>query len=152
MPRRTSTQDKRKKGTTRSERQATPKIVVLEQYPAPVCALSDEAVNYYNLICKHLEEHGALLDADAFTITYAAQSASLANEYWVKMVQMGCIQEFQNGARQVSPEWAVYRNAVQDFIKHSKNLGLDPRSRQDMQYFLENGESDSDDPMDEILG
>lgn len=151
MPRRTSAKDKEKKGTARADRQVKPKIVMSSEYPSPVIPLSDSGIDFYNRICKHLHENGALLDADAFVITYAAQAADLAATHWVMMQAEGTIQVFQNGARQVSPEWAVYRNAVADFMKHSRALGLDPRSRSDLKYFLENGESDSDDPMDGIL-
>lgn len=30
------------------------------------------------------------------------------------MIEKGMIQTFENGARQVSPEWAVFRNALND--------------------------------------
>lgn len=142
--RKVSEAEKKKRGTTDTRRTKTPVVKVLENYPQPTSELSEPETEIYNRICKHLMENGALYDADCFIVTHCAKNLGLADWAWKEMLKQGAIQTFQNGARQVSPEWAVYKNAVELFMKQSRLLALDPKSRLDHNYFLDNEEEDDD--------
>ena len=154
MSRKKSTTEKLKEGTIRADRiPARAKKSSLKGYPKPFQELSGTEEVIYKRLCDHLRDADGLFDADTFLLTAAAVNLGQMREIIPELRRMGPVQEFENGTRNVSPEYSIFDKCNSLFLRHSKVLGLDPRSRQDMLIFLEQGESEPDDPLeDEIPG
>lgn len=148
MSRKKSTSEKLKEGTLRTDR-----IVVRSKkssvtgYPDPFKKLLSGELVIYKRLCDHLRSADALHDADTFILTAAAINLNQMSEIIPELRQNGAVQIFENGTRNVSPEYSIFDKCNSLFLRHSKQLGLDPHSRQNMLIFLEQGEVDEDDPL-----
>lgn len=132
---RKSNSKKELQGTGRSDRQRTPKLSVLDGYPEPSAKLNKDEQEIYNALCKHLDENGALMEADAFLCTMFAQSMHKYLQAAYKCRGNGTIQVYKNGTRQVSPEYTVFKDERANLLKMGKLLGLDPKARLELEYF-----------------
>jgi hypothetical protein len=57
---------------------------------------------------------------------------------------------YPNGTRQVSAEWTAFKQSYDAFKDISKVLGLDPKSRLSMDYFINENE-EIEDPFAQFL-
>ncbi len=147
-----SNAEKAKQGTLQKVRQKEMRPSGLDSgYPIPSAELSGLGLEIYNRICKHLDDVDALYDADTFIITQTAVNLAQMRTIIKDMNEQGLIQYFDNGTRNVSPEFSIFEKCSNLFRQHSRMLGLDPYSRLSMEYFINNGEGASDDPADEFL-
>lgn len=148
MSRKKSTTEKLKEGTIRSDRMPVKtKKSNLIGYPDPFQELSEKEIVIFKKLCDHLREADALFRADTFLLTSAAVNLGQMQEIIPELREKGAVQIFENGTRNVSPEYSIFDKCNGLFLRHSKVLGLDPRSRQDMLIFLEQGEQEDDDPL-----
>jgi len=125
---------------------------VLSGLPAPIAELDSDEQNMYARLCNHLLSVDALYDADAAVITFAAVNINQARQAIKALKAAGPIQEFENGTRNVSPEYSVFEKCNTMFKVHSQRLGLDPKSRQDIIAFIESGADEATDPAADALG
>lgn len=86
---------------------------------------------YYDQLVKVIGEEN-LTEADMFMLEMAAKTYAIMKQAESEMAAEGIIQVFGNGARQVSPEWAVWRNAAKDFETYVRHFGLSPKARKDL--------------------
>jgi P27 family predicted phage terminase small subunit len=148
MSRKKSTTEKIKIGTVREDRLPVRSVKSsFDGYPDPLEDLEEKEMEIFRRLCDHLRSVQSLFDADTFLLTAAAMNLAQMALILPQLREKGLIQEFENGTRNVSPEYSIFQKANDLFLKHSKHLGLDPRSRQDMLVFLEQGEGDDDDPL-----
>lgn len=154
MSRKKSTSEKLKEGTIRADRMPVKtKKSSLSGYPEPFQELSEKETVIFKKLCDHLRDADALFSADTFLLTSTAVNLGQMQEIIPELREKGAVQTFENGTRNVSPEYSIFDKCNGLFLRHSKVLGLDPRSRQDMLIFLEQGENEPDDPLaDEIPG
>ena len=73
------------------------------------------------LILKELEGEADGKIERLFLVAIA-RTFEIAAEADQGMKDKGMIQTFENGARQVSPEWAIFRNAINDAKSLAKDL------------------------------
>lgn len=99
---------------------------------------------YFDRLVKLIGD-GSLSDADVFLLENAAKCLAVMKQAENAMDSEGIIQVFQNGSRQVSPEWAVWRNAARDFEMYVKHFGLSPKARKDLD--ISEPESTKADPL-----
>jgi phage terminase small subunit len=62
----------------------------------------------------------------------------------------GSVMTYPNGTRQVSAEWTAFKQNYDTFKDISKVLGLDPKSRLAMDYFINENE-EIEDPFAQFL-
>lgn len=147
MPARKSTAEKQKRGTSRGVREKAIKKESYRGYPDPGVELTEPQQLVYRRVCDHLRTAGILLDIDCYVVGSMAISIDTRNKAIQLMNKVGIIQEFENGTRNLSPEFSAFQKANTEIRMLSKQLGLDPKSRQDMIAFIEQGEQDDDDPL-----
>jgi len=155
MSRRKTETEKKKQGTRNATRERTrkaPRRVSLTGLPAPLEDLNNDERKIYARLCNHLLGADALHDVDAYLITAAAVNLNQMRIAIAQLREQGPIQEFDNGTRNVSPEYSIFEKCNNMLRQHSRLLGLDPRSRQDLLIFLESGEGQDDDPAGEGIG
>lgn len=142
------TSEKIKEGTIRADRLAfKTKKTGVSNYPEPFEPLEYKEQIIYERLCDHLINADALHDADTFVLTAAAINLNQMAAIIPELRQNGAVQVFENGTRNVSPEYSIFDKCNGLFLRHSKHLGLDPFSRQNMLIFLEQGDKDNDDPL-----
>lgn len=151
MSRKKTTIEKQKQGTARRDRVKTLAVPDLSGFPEPTADLDAKESQVYARLCRHLSGREALFDADAAILTAAAVAIVQNSAAIEKLREAGPIQFFENGTRNVSPEFSTFEKTTALLMRLAKILGLDPRSRQDMTAFLEAGEMAPDDPMDELI-
>lgn len=149
MARKKSTSERIKQGTIRPDRIPikTKKVSIASKYPTPFEPLEHKEEVIYRRLCDHLMDADALHDADTFILTAAAVNLKQMGDIIPELRVNGAIQTFENGTRNVSPEYSVFEKCNSLFLRHSRQLGLDPFSRQNMLIFLEQGDKDDDDPL-----
>ena len=84
---------------------------------------------YYNQIKKITTDQGTYNPADDTTISHAAAVLAQIDIARAVLNTEGQIQEFQTGAKQISPELNAWRGLLQDFAKYADVLALTPKSR-----------------------
>ena len=151
MSRRKSITEKKKQGTARADRAKTVKRTTPDHWPAPDIDLNETEQAAYSGLCRHLEEAGALFDVDRHLMTLAAVNIAQGVIAMGQLREQGPIQEFENGTRNVSPEYSIFEKCMAAHIRYSRLLGLDPRSRSDLDYFMQEQEEDKVDPIAEAL-
>lgn len=145
-----NTADRKKKGTYRKSEDKQVLKSETEGYPDPGLKLTEQQEVIYKRVCEHLMAKQALFDVDTFMIASFAVAVDTRNKAVEMMNALGLIQEFENGTRNISPEFSVFKKANEEMRQLSKMIGGDPRSRQDLTIFLAK-EEDSVDPLEEIL-
>lgn len=145
-----SREEKEKRGTVRTRDQVRLKQSVLDEYPAPIKDLGPDETRIYNLLCGHLQKVKNLYTVDVAILTAAAINIQMMMHSIEGLQNEGAVQYFENGTRNVSPEFTVFIKSNELFLKHSRQLGLDPRSRQEILAFVENTAPD-DDPISALL-
>lgn len=150
MPRKKTETEKKKAGTARADRRKKAKVHVLQDWPQPDIEMNETEQMAYAGLCRHLEEAGTLFDVDRHLMTLAAVNIAQGVIAMNALRERGPIQEFDNGTRNVSPEYSIFEKCMAAHIRYSRLLGLDPRSRADLEYFLEK-ETKEVDPIEEAM-
>lgn len=151
MSRKKTTTEKLKEGTIREDRKPVrAKKSSLRGYPKPFEDLSEKETVIFKRLCDHLRDADALHDADTFLLSACAVNLGQMAQIIPELREKGPVQIFENGTRNVSPEYSIFDKCNGLFLRHSKVMGLDPRSRQDMLVFLETGDNEPDDPLANI--
>ena len=151
MSRKKTTTEKVKTGTIRADRVKKLAAPDMTGLPEPTADLSADEMKMYTRLCKHLQSRDVLFDADAAILTAAAVAIVQNRKAIQALHDAGPIQYFDNGTRNVSPEYSTFEKTTSLIARLSKSLGLDPKSRQDMTAFLDSGEAAPDDPSDELM-
>lgn len=151
MSRKKTESEKIREGTLRQARNKAPARAVRTGYPEPTAELTAQGLKVYNALCRHLDSREILFEADAALLTATAVTVEKLSEAINDLNVQGTVQVFDNGTRNVSPELSVFEKLTALLMRESRLLGLDPRARQDLLAFLDDGEQAPDDPMRELL-
>jgi P27 family predicted phage terminase small subunit len=120
-------------GTIRLDRTETKrvKVVTTTQIPKPQPYLNANGRRIFKEICVHLLKHKALCKIDSFYVSTVAHSFDIYNRMamLVESPDVGLIQEFKNGTRNISPEFSIMRSEWERLEKGCKSLGLNLKSR-----------------------
>jgi len=127
------------KGTMRPSRDGSiVPISNLVKIPTAPKFLNKDGRKYYRTICKHLMESKSLFSIDAYIVAMAANSILLYHEMMVELSDPEAYyQVFKTGAKNVSVEYTIMRDAEKNIKDYSKMLGLDISSRDKIRAFVE---------------
>lgn len=151
MSRKKSETEKKKQGTARADRVKAVKARIPKGWPAPDIDMNKTEQQAYAGLCRHLEEVGTLYEVDKHILTIAAVNIGQGVLAMQKLREMGPIQEFENGTRNVSPEYSIFEKCAAMHMRYSRLLGLDPDSRLRMDYFLNEAKEEEKDPIAEAM-
>lgn len=121
-----------------------------EAIPGSIFTLTKHEQSIYDKIRLHLESNSASSEIDCIYISVAARIVGQLIINAKALNTEGCIMTYANGTRQVSAEWTAFKQSFDAYKDISKVLGLDPKSRLTMDYFINEKES-QDDPFAEFL-
>lgn len=150
MNRRKSIAEKKKRNTLEKGKIQKIRNTGISHYPEPLQELDESERIIYNRLCDHLIGTNSLYDADAFVLTMTAVNLDQIRQIIPELRKKKSIQEFKNGTRNVSPEYSIFEKCNALFLRHSKVLGLDLRSRQELLMFLDQGEDKDKDNVRKI--
>lgn len=150
MAKRISQEKKTQKGTSRGVRNKSVKRQDVVGYPDPGVEITESQMKIYQRICDHLQAYSALVDVDCYIIASMSVAIDTRNEAIKLMVAEGLIQEFENGTRNISPEFSIFKKANEEIRQLSKFLGMDPRSRSSIPSFLD-APTGKEDPIETLL-
>jgi len=136
-----SNQAKALQGTLRPDRI---KSFEGEMIPNAIFPLNKIEESFYQKIKLHLESNSASSEIDCIYISIAARVCGQMVESAKALKVAGSIMTYPNGARQVSAEWTAFKQNYETFKDISKVLGLDPKSRLSMEYFVNQNDSQED--------
>ena len=115
-----------------------------ESIPGSIFSLTKQEQSIYDKIRLHLESNSASAEIDCIYISVAAKIVGQLILNAKALNTEGCIMTYQNGTRQVSAEWTAFKQSFDAFKDISKVLGLDPKSRLSMDYFINMNDSQED--------
>ena len=121
-----------------------------ESIPGAIFPLNKIEESFYQRIKLHLETNSASNEIDCIYISVAARVCGQMVESAKALKLAGSVMTYPNGTRQVSAEWTAFKQNYDTFKDISKVLGLDPKSRLAMDYFINENE-DQDDPFAQFL-
>jgi phage terminase small subunit len=121
-----------------------------ESIPGSIFTLTKQEQSIYDKIRLHLESNSASAEIDSIYISVAAKIVGQLILNTKALNSEGCIMTYPNGTRQVSAEWTAFKQSFDAFKDISKVLGLDPKSRLSMDYFINENDS-QDDPFAQFL-
>lgn len=105
------------------------------KYPPPFMPLNRSQRKYYDRIWSFVSENIGLEDVDNFVITLAAQHLNMAAEA-LKRIDKDAngkpLQTFENGTRQVSPDYTIYKSMSDQAMKMLEKSGVLPKARKDL--------------------
>lgn len=104
----------------------------------------------YYAICKHLRDAKALHPIDSVFVSAAAHSAFLVGVYSKQVATEGAVQVFDTGATNVTGAYAVLKNERADFFRYAKELGLTPKSREQILAFS-GAYNEDEDPVQSLI-
>ena len=128
------------KGTRKKSRET--KVFLnseLTKIPTAPKFLEKPARKYYRTICQHLLDNKSLFSVDSYLVALAANSLNRIEEIQRKFTngEYSLTQTFNSGAKNVSVEYTLLKDAQKDFKEYSKQLGLDVSSRDKIRAFIE---------------
>lgn len=121
-----------------------------EAIPGSIFTLTKHEQSIYDKIRLHLESNSASSEIDCIYISVAARIVGQLIINAKALKDSGSIMVYPNGTRQISAEWTAFKQSFDAYKDISKVLGLDPKSRLTMDYFINQKES-QDDPFAEFL-
>jgi phage terminase small subunit len=121
-----------------------------ESIPGSIFNLTKQEQNIYDKICLHLEKNSASNEIDCIYISIAAKIVGQLILNAKALNSEGSIMTYPNGTRQISAEWTAFKQSYDAFKDISKVLGLDPKSRLSMDYFINENE-EIEDPFAQFL-
>lgn len=122
------------------------------KYPPPYTKLNAEELKIYTRIWERVSDIIGTDDVDNFIITMAAQKLHLAASAMdkIKKDEKGLpVQEFENGTRQVSPFYTIYKAQTMEAAQLLEKAGLTPKARKE---HIKEVEETAPDPMAILLG
>lgn len=136
-------------GTARKDRKATTKSK--DVIPLPDRPMDESVKRVYFRIAEHLKDHNALLEVDVDLIYQAAKCVVRMYAFESLMESEGSIQIFQNGTRQLSPEYVLFDKERSAFYAICDRMGIGVKSREKIAAFQVSKE-DEEDPIRKLLG
>lgn len=121
-----------------------------ESIPGSIFPLNKIEESFYQKIKLHLETNSASNEIDCIYISVAARVCGQMVESAKALKNAGSVMTYPNGTRQISAEWTAFKQNYDTFKDISKVLGLDPKSRLAMDYFI-NDNNNEDDPFAQFL-
>ena len=116
----------------------------------PLLKLSTSEKDIFNSLKKHLELNKASLDIDSIYLTIASRVIYQVMVNSEALSKAGSVMVYPNGTKQISAEATAFRQSFEAFKEVSKVLGLDPKSRLNMDYFV-NSENEEEDIFKQFL-
>ena len=116
----------------------------------PLLKLSTSEKDIFNSLKKHLELNKASLDIDSIYLTIASRVIYQVLVNSEALSKAGSVMVYPNGTKQISAEATAFRQSFEAFKEVSKVLGLDPKSRLNMDYFV-NSENEEEDIFKQFL-
>jgi phage terminase small subunit len=126
------------------------KVTETSKVGEPVLELSTSEKEIFNSLKNHLEVNRASLEIDSIYLTIASKVISQVLVNSEQLSQSGSIMIYPNSTKQISAEATAFRQSFEAFKEVSKVLGLDPKSRLTMDYFL-NPDIEEEDPFAKFL-
>lgn len=117
------------------------------KFPPPYTKLNRKERKIYDRIWKRVSEFIGVDDIDNFVITSAAQQLNMAAEALERIKEENNGQPYQtyeNGTRQVSPDYTVFKTMTGEAQKSLERAGLLPKGRKDLGVFDEPEEKEVD--------
>jgi phage terminase small subunit len=121
-----------------------------EAIPGAIFPLTKTEEAIFNKIRLHLETNSASAEIDCIYVSVAARIVGQLVNNAKALKDSGSIMTYPNGTRQISAEWTAFKQSFDAYKDISKVLGLDPKSRLSMDYFI-NNQDDKEDPFAEFL-
>lgn len=110
----------------------------------PKTKLSTSEREIFTSLKKHLEVNKASLEIDSIYLTVASRVINQVLVNSEELFKAGSVMIYPNGTKQISAEATAFRQSFEAFKEVSKILGLDPKSRLSMDYFV-NSETEEED-------
>tara|TARA_R110001632_G_scaffold89354_1_gene192605 strand:+ start:89 stop:544 length:456 start_codon:yes stop_codon:yes gene_type:complete len=132
--RRSTAAEKKLQGTNRADRSQDPKDFDSDIHP-PASYLTNDGIEIYYSICKHLKENKGFAGIDHFEISVVANSFSLYAHAANKCKNGGYTQETQTGYSQVKAEYTVMKNESINIMKYAEKYGLNQAAREKILAF-----------------
>jgi len=116
----------------------------------PLLKLSTLEKDVFSSLKKHLEVNRASLEIDSIYLTIASRVINQVLVNSEELSKAGSVMIYPNGTKQISAEATAFRQSFEAFKEISKVLGLDPKSRQNMDCFV-NSENEEEDIFKKFL-
>lgn len=116
----------------------TPKdsTVDKEEFPEPILNLDDSAREYYTRLVDHLNEAKVLYPVDSLIMSVLAKNIAILVETGDTIHGYSdVVQEFENGATNITGIFTAFERATKNIITLSAKLGLSPADREKMMSF-----------------
>ncbi|MBK7337846.1 MAG: P27 family phage terminase small subunit [Saprospirales bacterium] len=104
----------------------------------------------YYAICNHLKAVKALQSIDSVFVSAAAHSAYLMGKHSKSVGTDGAVQVFANGTTNITGDYSVLKNERTDFFRFCRELGMTPKSREQILAFA-NKTTESADPAEALI-
>ena len=117
----------------------------------PLLKLSTLEKDIFSSLKKHLEVNRASLEIDSIYLTIASRVINQVLVNSEELSKAGSVMIYPNGTKQISAEATAFRQSFEAFKEVSKVLGLDPKSRQNMDYFVNSENEEEEDIFEQFL-
>ncbi len=117
----------------------------------PLLKLSTLEKDIFSSLKKHLEVNRASLEIDSIYLTIASRVINQVLVNSEELYKAGSVMIYPNGTKQISAEATAFRQSFEAFKEVSKVLGLDPKSRQNMDYFVNSENEEEEDIFKQFL-
>jgi phage terminase small subunit len=117
----------------------------------PLLKLSTLEKDIFSSLKKHLEVNRASLEIDSIYLTIASRVINQVLVNSEELSKAGSVMIYPNGTKQISAEATAFRQSFEAFKEVSKVLGLDPKSRQNMDYFVNSENEEEEDIFKQFL-
>lgn len=111
----------------------------------PKTKLSTSEKEIFTSLKKHLELNKASLEIDSIYLTVASRVINQVLVNSEELFKSGSVMIYPNGTKQISAEATAFRQSFEAFKEVSKILGLDPKSRLSMDYFVNSETEEEED-------
>lgn len=128
------------------------KVIPTSGIGEPVQSLNKSERVIYNRLKNHLEIHKASLEIDNIYLTIAARVIYQVMINSEELCKSGSVMVYPNGTKQISAEATAFRQSLEAFKDVSKVLGLDPKSRLNMDYFVNSTNGEEEDYFKQFIG
>ena len=129
--RKKTAEEKKREGTYRKSRDVERVLPIspITGIPEPLNALTESQERAYYYLFDLLKESKLVVAVDVVILTQLAIAIDLAEQARQALEQAGTIQTYKTGARAVSPELSVWRQATEVIERLGAKFGLSPKDR-----------------------
>jgi len=117
--------------------------------PQPSSYLTKRGQELFVELKDHIMSTLNVYDADGILLSMAAHSLYIYERYAKEVEDIGYIQTFEKGARNISPEFSVMERAQDRANKYFELLGIGLKARQALLSFRDRGGMEID-PVEEL--